>query len=159
VFNPTTRKLDLVSNGQVIASGFDTTQIQGAIWKIEMSLPSGRISADNDAAAWDSLRVKYDVPIYSNLGSYVNRLHGKFSIPSSVYYSTGKIILYAEWANTDKGIVSEQGKAAATGAYIYKMQLDALFVPNPNADAEITAKYSGKHSYDKTATFGIKREK
>ena len=159
VLNPVMRKLDLISNGQIVATGVDTTAIQGSVWKIELSLPSGRASANSDAPAWDSLRVKYNVPIYSNLGSYVNRLYGNFSVSSSVYYSMGKITFYAEWANTDKGIVSEQGKAVATGAYIYKMQLDALFIPNPNADAGIAAKYSGKHTYDKTSTFGIKREK
>ena len=159
VLNPVTRKLDLISNGQIVATGIDTTAIQGSVWKIELSLPSGRASVNSDAPAWDSLRVKYNVPIYSNLGSYVNRLYGSFSVSSSVYYSMGKVIFYAEWANTDKGIVSEQGKAVATGAYIYKMQMDALFIPNPNADVGLAAKYSGKHSYDKTATFGIKREK
>ncbi len=158
VLNPTTHKLDLISDGQVVAAGIDSTMIQGVVWRIELTLPRGT-TADG-SPAWDSLRVKYNMPIYSNLGSFVNRLSGKFDVSSIEYLSTsGKIVFFAEWANTDKGIVSEQGRAVATGAYIYKMQLESLFIPNPNADAETASKYSGKHPYDKTATFGVKREK
>jgi hypothetical protein len=132
--------------------------IQGAVWKIELTLPRGTMA--DGSAAWDSLRVKYNMPIYSNLGNFVNRLSGKFDVSSAEYLSTsGKIVFFVEWANTETGIVSEQGRAVATGAYIYKLQLENLFIPNPNADEETASKYSGKQSYDKTATFGIKRAK
>ena len=158
VLNPTTHKLDLISDGQVVASGIDSMMIQGAVWKIELTLPRGTMA--DGSAAWDSLRVKYNMPIYSNLGNFVNRLSGKFDVSSAEYLSTsGKIVFFVEWANTETGIVSEQGRAVATGAYIYKLQLENLFIPNPNADEETASKYSGKQSYDKTATFGIKRAK
>ena len=156
VLNPATHKLDLIQNGQVVAAGIDSASVQGAVWKIEMTVPRG--SSGNEAPAWDSLRVKYNMPIYTNLGSYVNRLAGRYSVPSGVYLSSsGKIVFYVEWANTAVGLQSEQGRAVATGAYIYKLDMETQFVPNENStNAE---KFSGKNSYDKTSTFGIKRVK
>ena len=156
VLNPVTHKLDLIRGGQVIAQGIDTTGIQGAIWKIEMTVPRG--SAGGDPAAWDSLKVNYDMPIYTNLGSFVNRVSGKYVVPSAEYLSSsGKVIFYVEWANTQVGIQSEKGRAVATGAYIYKLQVDTKFVANPNS--ENADKFSNKNSYDKTSTFGVKRVK
>ena len=156
VQNPTTHKLDLISNGQVIAAGIDSASVQGAIWRIEMTVPRG--SAGGEAAAWDSLRVKYNMPVYSNLGSFVNRLSGKYALASADYLSSaGKVIFYVEWANTQVGIQSEKGRAVATGAYIYKLQMETVFVPNERAQS--AEKFSGKNSYDKTSTFGIKRVK
>ena len=99
VLNPSTHKLDLIKGGQVVAEGIDSASVQGAVWKIEMTVPRGSISGE--PAAWDSLRVKYNMPIYTNLGSFVNRLAGKYSVPSSLYLSSsGKVIFYVEWANT-----------------------------------------------------------
>ncbi len=156
VMNPTTHKLDLISRGQVVAAGIDSASIQGAIWKIEMTVPRG--SLGGEAAAWDSLRVKYDMPVYSNLGSFVNRLSGKYSLASADYLSSsGKVVFYVEWANTQVGIQSEKGRAVATGAYIYKLQMETVFVPN--ARSENADKFSGKNSYEKTSTFGVKRVK
>ena len=156
VLNPATHKLDLIQNGQVVAAGIDSASVQGAVWKIEMTVPRG--SSGNEAPAWDSLRVKYNMPIYTNLGSYVNRLAGRYSVPSGVYLSSsGKIVFYVEWANTAVGLQSEQGRAVATGAYIYKLDIETQFVPNENSTN--AQKFSGKNSYDKTSTFGIKRVK
>ena len=156
VQNPNTHKLDLIQNGQVVASGIDSASVQGAVWKIEMTVPRG--SSSNEIPAWDSLRVKYSMPIYTNLGSYVNRLAGRYTVPSGVYLSSsGKIVFYVEWANTAVGLQSEQGRAVATGAYIYKLDMETVFVPNANSTN--ADKFSGKNSYDKTSTFGIKRVK
>lgn len=156
VLNPATHKLDLIQNGQVVAAGIDSASVQGAVWKIEMTVPRG--SSGNEEPAWDSLRVKYNMPIYTNLGSYVNRLAGRYSVPSGVYLSSsGKIVFYVEWANTAVGLQSEQGRAVATGAYIYKLDMETQFVPNENSTN--AQKFSGKNSYDKTSTFGIKRVK
>ncbi|WP_298770473.1 glycoside hydrolase family 9 protein [uncultured Fibrobacter sp.] len=158
VVNPKTQKLDMIVHGQVVTQGIDTALIQGAIWKMELTVPRG--ASASEVAAWDTLVVKYDIPIYSNLGSYVNRASGSFDVLPTEYFSTdGKVIFYVEWANTEFGIQSEQGRAVATGAYIYKAQLDCRFVPNANYDAETQDRFSGKNSYDKTETFGIKRVK
>jgi hypothetical protein len=158
VVNPATGKLDLISHGLVLATGIDTSAIQGAIWKVDMTVPRGSLSGE--PAAWDTLKVKYNLPIYSNLGNYVNRLAASYNLPSAKYLSnTGKVIMYVEWANTEVGLQSEKGRAVATGAYIYKLQMDCRFVPNRNADASLVQKFSSKSSYDKTETFGVKRVK
>ena len=158
VVDPKTEKLDLVENGQVVARGIDYSYIQGAIWKIDMVVPRGAVAGQ--AAGWDTLRVKYDMPIYTNLGGYVNRLSGTFGLSSKNYLaSSGKVTLYVEWANTEVGIQSESGRTLSTGAYIYKAQLDCQFVPNKNADAATIAKFSVKSDYDKTGTMGVKRKK
>ena len=158
VVDPKTGKLDLVEDGQVVARGIDYSYIQGAIWKIDMVVPLG--SAAGHVAGWDTLRVKYNIPIFTNLGGYVNRLSGTFGISSENYLaSSGRVTLYVEWANTDVGIQSESGRTVSTGAYIYKAQLDCQFVPNKDADAETIAKFSIKSDFDKTGTMGIKRKK
>ncbi len=159
IVNPRTRTLDMVMNGQVVASDIDETSLQGALWKIELSVPRG--APGSESAAWDSLKFKYNIPIYSNLGSYVNRLAGSFTLSSSQYLSTGgKVEFYIEWASLlGTGIQSESGRAVGTGAYIYKAQLETIFIPNQEKDSETISKFSTKSSYDKTETFGIKRVK
>lgn len=158
VVNPKTQKLDMIVRGVVVAQGIDTTQIQGAIWKMELTVPRG--ASAGEPAAWDTLAFKYDIPIYSNLGSYVNRVTGSFDVLPTEYFSAdGKVIFYVEWANTEFGIQSEKGKTVATGAYIYKAQLECKFVPNASYDAETQDRFSGKSSFDKTETFGIRRMK
>ena len=156
VLNPATNRLDLIHNGVVVAEGIDTMAIHGAIWKINMTIPRG--TPGGTAAAWDSLQLKYSLPIYTNLGNYVNRLSEKYSLPSDKYLSqTGKVVMYVEWANTSVGLQSEQGRAVATGAYIYKIDLECKFIPNMNLDEETVEHFSGKDSYDKTETFGVRR--
>ena len=70
---------------------------------------------------------------------------------------TGKVVMYVEWANTSVDLQSEQGRAVATGAYIYKIDLECKFIPNMNLDEETVEHFSGKDSYDKTETFGVRR--
>lgn len=161
ILNPKTKNLELIQNENVVpmAQAIDSTSLQGAVWKIELTVPRG--ASGIEAPAWDSLRVRYNMPIYTNIGSYVNRLVGKFNVSSSQYLSSaGKIIFFAEWASMPgTGLQSEDGQSAGTGAYIYKAQLSTTFVPNKDKDPEIVKKFSGKNSYDKTETFGIKRVK
>lgn len=159
VLTPNTKKLDLIIGGQVVKQGIDSTEVQGAVWKINLTVPRG--AANTEAPAWDSLKVKYNIPIYSNLGSYVNRLAGSFVVLPDTYFSNaGKVTFYAEWANMGgTGIQTENGRSVGTGAYIYKAQLECKFTPNRDKDPETVKKFSGKNSYDKTETFGIKRVK
>ena len=159
VLNPSTRKLDLIVRGVATPTGLDSAALSGAVWKIEMNVPRG--AASTEAPAWDTLRVKYNIPIYSNLGSYVNRFAGTFKVLPSQYFSTaGKVVFFAELANMPvTGIQTEDGTAAGTGAYIYKAQFDCKFSPNREKDFETISSFSHSSSYDKTETFGIKRIK
>ena len=156
VVNPSTHKLDMIRDGQVVLTGIDSSMIYGAVWRIEMTVPRG--TPGGMPAAWDSLRIRYSLPIYSNLGNYVNRLSGKYDLPSDVYFSTtGKVVMFMEWANTDVGLQSDQGRAVATGAYIYKLEMNCKFIPNKNLEEETVQNFDSKDSYDKTGTFGVRR--
>ncbi|MCQ2105274.1 MAG: glycoside hydrolase family 9 protein [Fibrobacter sp.] len=157
--NPNTKKLDLVIGGQVVAQGIDSTMMNGTIWRIELNVPRGGASSED--AAWESLKFKYNIPIYSNLGSYVNRSAGSFIVTPQQYLSSAsKVVFFVEWANMDgTGLQAENGRAIATGAYVYKAQLEAKFTPNLNKDIETAKRFSSATSYDKTEVFGVRRIK
>lgn len=157
--NPRNNSLDMIENGKIVTTGIDTSMIQGSIWKVDLTVPRG--AAGNEPAAWDSMKVKLNLPIYSNMGNYVNRLSEKFNVSSAQYLSdAGKVIFYVEWANKlGTGLQSENGRSAGTGAYIYKAQLTAVFMPNMDKEPDVIKKFSSKNVLDKTATFGIKRVK
>jgi beta-mannanase len=160
ILNPMTQKLDCIKNGVVVES-IDTTisPLQGVVWDIKLDVPRG--TSYNEAPAWDTLRLEYDIPIYSNLGHFVQRFHEKLSIPSSIYLSsTNTISLFVEWApRNNYGLASADGRAVGTGAYITKVDLKTRFIPNPNQEVELKTRFSGKSSFNKTLRFGIRREK
>ena len=161
VVNPSNHKLDRIEDGVVVQAGIDTniTPLTGAVWTLDMTVPRG--GALNQPAYWRSLKVKYNIPIYTNLGSFVNRISGSFTVDSDTYYATNnKVIFFVEWVNAPKGGVrSQQGKAVGTGAYIYKAELECKFYPNPDQDEKTRSRFSTSNSYDKTETFGIRRIK
>lgn len=159
VMNPVTKGLDLMINGQVVASNIDPNTLHGAVWEFDLTIPRGATLAE--PAAWDSLKFKYSMPIYSNLGNYVNRLSGNFTILPTVHMTpAGKVKLYVEWPNMlGTGIQSEGGRAVGTGAYIYKFLAEYTYYPNTAKDAQTVSRFSYDDSYDKTEKFGIKRIK
>ncbi|WP_295681700.1 glycoside hydrolase family 9 protein [uncultured Fibrobacter sp.] len=160
VYNPTTHKLDAIQNGKVVAS-IDTTvtPLQGAIWTIDMTIPRG--AAFDEAPAWDTMSVKYRIPIYTNLGSFVNIIEGGYQITPNTYLSSdNKVTIFVEWATLDgKGVRSQKGRIAGTGAYIYKLEIENRFTPNQNTDEETQKRFKFKSSYEKTKKFGLKRIK
>lgn len=160
VYNPTTHMLDAIQNGKVVAS-IDTTvmPLQGAIWTIDMTIPRG--AAFDEPPAWDTMSIKYRIPIYTNLGSFVNIIEGGYQITPNTYLSTdNKVTVFVEWASLDgKGVRSKKGRIAGTGAYIYKFEIESRFTPNLNADEETQKRFKFKSSYEKTKKFGLKRVK
>ena len=163
VVNPANRKLDRIENGLVVQSGIDTTvtPLTGVVWTMDLTVPRG--GALNQPAYWRSLKVKYNIPIYTNMGGYVNRASGTFTVDSDTYYSANnKVTFFVEWVNAPNGGVrSQQGKAVGTGAYIYKAELDCKFNPStdPNLDEKTKKRFDTSNTYDKTETFGIRRVK
>ena len=121
-------------------------------------MPRGGYIGEN--AAWSSLDISYDLPIYTNLGSFVNRLSGKYSInPATYLSSTNKITMFVEWTNVAGiGVRAQNGRAVGTGAYIYKAELKTKFIPNTEKDAKTQERFSTGDSFDKTKIFGIKRQ-
>ncbi|MBR4785422.1 MAG: glycoside hydrolase family 9 protein [Fibrobacter sp.] len=161
IVNPATHKLDRIEGENVVQTGIDTltTPLNGVVWTMDLTVPRG--GALNQPAYWRSLKVKYSIPIYTNMGSFVNRISGNFVVNSDTYYSTNnKVTFFVEWVNAPKGGVrSKQGRAVGTGAYIYKAELDCKFLPNPNLDQETKERFDSSDSYEKTETFGIRRSK
>ena len=161
IVNPSNHKLDRIENGVVVQTGIDTmvTPLNGAIWTMDLTVPRG--GAMNQPAYWRSLKVKYSLPIYTNMGSFVNRLAGSFTVDSDTYYSSNnKVTFFVEWVNAPNGgIRSQQGRAVGTGAYIYKAELDCKFLPNAGLDQKTRERFDTSNSYDKTETFGIRRKK
>ena len=161
IVNPNTHLLDRIDKGEVVQSGIDTlvTPLTGAIWTMDLTVPRG--GALNQPAYWRSLKVNYSIPVYTNLGNFVNRASGTFTVDSDVYYSTNnKVTFFVEWVNAPNGGVrSQQGRAVGTGAYIYKAELVCKFLPNPDLDQKTKDRFDTKNTYDKTETFGIRRLK
>lgn len=163
VVNPMNHKLDRIEDGVVVQSGIDTTvtPLTGVVWTMDLTVPRG--GALNQPAYWRSLKVKYNIPIYTNMGGYVNRASGTFTVDSDTYYSANnKVTFFVEWVNAPNGGVrSQQGKAVGTGAYIYKAELDCKFNPStdPNLDEKTKKRFDTSNTYDKTETFGIRRVK
>lgn len=154
-----TKKLDLIENGQIVQTGISPDLLRGAIWEIEMEVPRG--ASTSESAAWDALTFKLNMPIYSNLGSYVNRSLVRYVLTPDKHLSTaGKIKLYLEWPNMAvTGLQSENGRSVGTGAYIFKAQIDYIFTPNLSKDSKTISRFNYKDSYDKTEKFGVKRAK
>ena len=162
--NATTDKFDLIQKGKVTQTGIDSTDIGGAIFDVKMTVPRG--SSIGDECAWDNLLVKFNIPIYSNLGNFVNRFNQSFNVDPKQYLNPNNQIVFAiEWANkTPSGIRSKDDRAVGTGAYIYKATIEAKFSPNMNnpdvkGDQKIIKNFSTKTTFDQSKRFGIKRAK
>ena len=161
IVNPVNHKLDRIEGDAVVQTGIDTmaTPLNGIVWTMDLTVPRG--GALNQPAYWRSLKVKYNIPIYTNIGNFVNRISGDFMVNSDAYYSTNnKITFFVEWVNAPKGgIRSNKGRAVGSGAYIYKAEMDCKFYPNPDLDQETKDRFDSSDSYEKTETFGIRRKK
>ena len=162
--NPATNKFDLIQNGKVTMTGIDSSAIGGAIFDTKLVVPRG--ASFGEECAWEKLHVKFNIPIYSNLGHFVNRFHQSFEVDPKLYLSTNNQLDFAiEWANkAPSGIRSKDDRAIGTGAYIYKAEIEAKFTPNMNnpevkGDQKVMNNFSTKYSFETTRTFGIKRTK
>ena len=143
IVNPNNHKLDRIENGSIVQSGIDTTvtPLNGVVWTMDLTVPRG--GSLNQPAYWRSLKVKYSLPIYTNMGNYVNRISGTFIVDSDTHYSTNnKVTFFVEWVNAPKnGVRSHQGRAVGTGAYIYKAELKCKFLPNANLDEKTKKRF------------------
>ncbi len=162
--NPSSNKFDLIQNGKVTMAGIDSSDIGGAIFDAKLTVPRG--ASFGEECAWEKLLVKFNIPIYSNLGHFVNRFHQSFEVDPKLYLSPNNQIYFAiEWANkAPSGIRSKEDRAVGTGAYIYKAEIETRFSPNMNNpevrnDSKITQNFSSKNTFERTKVFGIKRTK
>lgn len=160
ILNPTTKKFDVVDTktGLVIQQGLDTnvTPLTGALWVFDLTVPRG--GAFNESPAWSELKFNYDMPIYTNLGGFVNRITGTYNITPNYLSGNSNVTMLVEWTNVNgMGVRSQEGRAVGTGAYIYKVDIDTKFIANTEKDAKTRERFSTGDSYNKTKTFGLKR--
>ncbi len=157
ILDQETRKWDIYENGTLVDSR-DTSGylFDGMLFLVEMGVPRG--TSIGEAPAWKALLLDLDLPFYSNLGNFVNRFHEKFELGPKYLSSDNQVTIRVEWlSRCTKGLVSSDGKAVGTGAYIVKADIGTRFVPNPDGDAETVRRFSSRGSYKKTQTFGIRR--
>ena len=157
VLNQNTSNWDIFENGLFVTS-IDTASynFSGAVFELHMGVPRG--TSYTEAPAWDSLTVAYDIPFYSNLGSYVNRFKGNFTVTSKYLSSDNQVQMRFEWlSHGTKGIVAENGKALGTGAYIAKAGIKTRFFVNKDQTTEIKTRFTSKDHCNITRTFGIQR--
>ena len=157
VLDQKSRKWDIYENGDFTTSA-DTADYApgGMAFRLDMDVPRG--AGIGEAPAWKAVALDIDLPIYTNLGGFVNRFHEKFTLAPKYLSTDNQIVARIEWlSRRTKGPVSASGKAAGTGAYIVNAQIDTRFVPDPESDSETIRRFSSKDSYRKTQTFGIRR--
>jgi len=164
VKNPSSNKYDLIQDGKVTLTGIDSTDIGGAIFDVKLSVPRG--ASLSTECAWSNLNVKFRIPIYSNLGSFVNRFNKSFNVDPKLYLTPNNQVEFViEWANkAPSGIRSKDDRAVGTGAYIYKAEIETKFTPNMNnsevkGNPKVIKNFSTKNSFEQKKTFGIKRTK
>jgi hypothetical protein len=164
VKNPSSNKYDLIQDGKVTLAGIDSTDIGGAIFDVKLTVPRG--ASLSTECAWSNLNVKFRIPIYSNLGSFVNRFNKSFNVDPKLYLTPNNQVEFViEWANkAPSGIRSKDDRAVGTGAYIYKAEIETKFTPNMNnsevkSNPKVIKNFSTKNSFEQKKTFGIKRTK
>ena len=162
--NPSSNKYDLIQDGKVTLAGIDSADIGGAIFDLKLTVPRGT-SLGNECA-WSNLNVKFSIPIYSNLGSFVNHFNKSYNVDPKLYLTpNNQVEFIIEWANkAPSGIRSKDDRAVGTGAYIYRAEIEAKFTPNMNnpevkGNPKVVKNFSGKTSFEQKKTFGIKRSK
>ena len=140
------------------------SDIGGAIFDVTLTVPRG--TSIGDECAWENLLVKFNIPIYSNLGNYVNRFKQSFNVNPKQYLNSNNQVVFAiEWANkAPSGIRTHEDRAVGTGAYIYKAEIEAKFSPNTSNpeiknNQKLVQNFSTKTSFEQKKTFGIKRTK
>ncbi|MDY3921214.1 MAG: glycoside hydrolase family 9 protein [Hallerella porci] len=159
VLNQENRKWEIFEKGQLVSSADTNGYIfDGMLYDVEMGIPRGT-SIGSDPA-WASILLDIDIPFYTNLGAFVNRYEDDFVLTPKYLSTDNKVIMRVQWlSRCTRGIVSTDGRALGTGAYIAKIDIDAKFIPNENLEKEVQARFSSKDSYTKTQTFGIRRVK
>ena len=162
--NAATGKFDMIQKEQVTQTGIDSADIGGAIFDVTLTAPRG--TSIGDECAWENLLVKFNIPIYSNLGNYVNRFKQSFNVNPKQYLDANNQVVFAiEWANkAPSGIRTHEDRAVGTGAYIYKAEIEAKFSPNTSNpeiknNQKLVQNFSTKTSFEQKKTFGIKRTK
>lgn len=163
MFNQKSGKLDIWENGLLVTAGIDssTYHFQGPVFFIDLRIPRG--TAIGEAPVWDSVMVKLDCSIFSNLGGFVNREMDRITFRNGDYLDeANQVRIAVEWISHDgKAPASKDGRLIGTGAYIAKSVVSAVIkANNPKTRSDVTARYDGKKSsHSENWLFGFQRLK
>lgn len=163
VYNQRTRSLDIWQNGKLLYAGVDSTSYhhQGPVMDLDLRIPRG--AAMGEAPVWDSVAVKIDCSIFTNLGGFVNRIQESLVLRNADYLDNGnQVRISVEWvSHNDRAPKSKTGRIVGTGVYISKSVVSTLMqADNPTLRPEIRARFDGKKSsHSENWLFGYSRSK
>lgn len=130
----------------------------GPVFEIEFTLPEVLERTLSDEAKRD-YKVKMNLDLFNNLGSYVNNVSYDFDVNTLLEYVTASstLTLELEWCAPQGAPVSAKGKKVASGPYIAKFDISAkgyYNAKNPDDGDNLDTKY---RNITNTKTFGFRR--
>ena len=131
----------------------------GAVFQIDLTLPQVLENTISGEAKRD-YKLKLEIDLFTNLGSYINKVTYNFSLSELKEYisANSTLTLYLEWCSVDGAPVSEKGKKIGTGAYIarYDITTKGDYVAKQPDDGDKTS--AKKKNVSGTMSFGFRRE-
>ena len=131
----------------------------GAVFQIDLTLPQVLENTISGEAKRD-YKLKLEINLFTNLGSYINKVTYNFSLSELKEYisANSTLTLYLEWCSVDGAPVSEKGKKIGTGAYIarYDITTKGDYVAKQPDDGDKTS--AKKKNVYGTMSFGFRRE-
>ena len=131
----------------------------GAVFQIDLTLPQVLENTISGEAKRD-YKLKLEIDLFTNLGSYINKVTYNFSLSELKEYisANSTLTLYLEWCSVDGAPVSEKGKKIGTGAYIarYDITTKSDYVAKQPDDGDKTS--AKKKNVSGTMSFGFRRE-
>ncbi|MBO7412732.1 MAG: glycoside hydrolase family 9 protein [Fibrobacter sp.] len=132
----------------------------GPVFQIDLTLPQV-LENTLSGEAKRNYKVKLEFDIFSNLGSFVNKVTYNLDLQALKSYvsANSTLTLYLEWCSVEGAPMSEKGKKIGTGAYIVRYDITAKgdYVAQQPDDGDKTS--AKKKSTDGTMTFGFRRPK
>lgn len=132
----------------------------GPVFKIDLTLPQVLEHTRSGENKRD-YTVNLEFDMFTNLGSYVNKVTYDFDLAEwREYVSANSVLsLYLEWCIIDGAPISETGKKIGTGPYIgkYSIKTKGTYVAETPDDGDKTS--AKKKDVTGTITFGFRREK
>lgn len=131
----------------------------GPVFRIDLTLPEALEKTKSGEYKRD-YSVKLEFDIFTNLGSFVNKVSYTFSISEWKEYITANstVSLYLEWCSIDGAPISEKGRMIGTGPYIAKYSITTkspYMAESPDDGDNIGTK---KREVTGTMSFGFRRE-
>ena len=132
----------------------------GPVFKIEVTLPEVDLKTSMDEYKRD-YTIAFELALFNNIGSFVNRTKYKFNTSSVREYITASntLTLYLEWTAPEDYPASSDGKKIGTGPYIAKFntEVNGVYVAKTPDKGDNKVEIKDKDTF--TRTFGFRRLK